>query len=304
MNVLLPLALAISGAKAWGTVGHETVAYLAQRFVATETKTWAQGILNDTSTSYLANVATWADSFRNTKAGAYSAPLHYIDAEDNPPDTCNVNFSRDCGSDACVVGAIANYTQRVSASPNGDKYQYTDALRFIIHFVGDVAQPLHDEAIDKGGNNIAVMFQGSSTNLHHVWDTSIVDLLANTSDSSSSLVGASKWADMLEKEIRSGKFESEAADWLEGLDITDAQGTALSWASDANKLNCEVVFTGEPDSMTNTELYPGYYEKAAPAVELQIAKAGYRLAAWLDAIVKQKAAKAYPVRMGMSKLHV
>lgn len=94
---------------AWGTLGHDTVALIAQNFVAANTKTYAETILNDTSATYLANVATWADSYRSTAAGKFSAPFHYIDAEDDPPHECGVDFQRDCGSEGCVVSAIANY---------------------------------------------------------------------------------------------------------------------------------------------------------------------------------------------------
>lgn len=60
-------------AYAWGALGHETVAYIATELVKNETRTWAQGILGDTSPSYLANIATWADSFRKTDEGQFSA---------------------------------------------------------------------------------------------------------------------------------------------------------------------------------------------------------------------------------------
>jgi hypothetical protein len=96
-------------ALAWGTLGHETVAFIAQNFVAADTQVFFSSILNDQSTEYLAKVATWADSFRYTKAGKFSEPFHFIDAEDNPPDSCGVNYSRDCGATGCVVGAIQNY---------------------------------------------------------------------------------------------------------------------------------------------------------------------------------------------------
>lgn len=110
--ILLILSLAAS-AQAWGVLGHATVAYIAQNYLSSETTTWAQGVLGDTSSSYLASIASWADDFRETKAGAFSAPYHFIDAEDNPPTTCDVNFSRDCGTAGCSISAIANYTQRV-----------------------------------------------------------------------------------------------------------------------------------------------------------------------------------------------
>lgn len=46
-----------------------------------------------------------------------------------------------------------------------------EALEFLVHFLGDVTQPLHDEAHEVGGNDIAVTFDGTKTNLHHIWDT-------------------------------------------------------------------------------------------------------------------------------------
>lgn len=81
---LLPLLAALPYASAWGSLGHTTVAYLAQNFVCDKTVKFAQGLLNDTSSAYLANVATWADSYRKEPGGEFSGVLHYIDALDNP----------------------------------------------------------------------------------------------------------------------------------------------------------------------------------------------------------------------------
>jgi len=111
MSALIVLALA-STAAAWGTLGHETVALIAQNYISSDTVTFCQNILDDTSDTYLANVATWADSYRYTKAGSYSQPYHFIDAEDNPPTSCNVDYDRDCGSGGCVVSALANYVSK------------------------------------------------------------------------------------------------------------------------------------------------------------------------------------------------
>ncbi len=102
---------ALPAAYAWGAVGHETVAYIASSFVSSETKTYCQKILSDTSADYLASVATWADSYRYTKAGEFSEPFHFIDANDKPPSSCSVNYDRDCGSDGCSISAIQNYVR-------------------------------------------------------------------------------------------------------------------------------------------------------------------------------------------------
>jgi hypothetical protein len=67
------LSLFGTRAFAWGTLGHETVAYIATGLVKNETKAWAQNILGDTSSSYLANISTWPDTWRRTPEGAFSA---------------------------------------------------------------------------------------------------------------------------------------------------------------------------------------------------------------------------------------
>lgn len=106
---ILALLISAHSAAAWGSLGHETVAFIAQNFVCDDAKVFFSSILNDSSTQYLAKVATWADSFRYTAAGQFSAPFHFIDAEDNPPDSCGVKYARDCGAAGCIVGAISNY---------------------------------------------------------------------------------------------------------------------------------------------------------------------------------------------------
>lgn len=86
-----------------------TVAFIAQNFVQSHTKTFFQTILKNTSSAYLADVATWADSYRYTKDGRFSEPFHFIDAKDNPPTSCGVTYNRDCSANGCVIGAIHNY---------------------------------------------------------------------------------------------------------------------------------------------------------------------------------------------------
>jgi hypothetical protein len=99
--------------------------------VTTPTKTYFQSILGDTTTDYLAAVATYvssslqlyekyltqsqADTYRYTTAGLYSKPYHFIDANDSPPSSCSVSYSRDCGSGGCVVSAIKNYVSIASS---------------------------------------------------------------------------------------------------------------------------------------------------------------------------------------------
>ncbi|KAJ9195947.1 hypothetical protein DTO166G4_6286 [Paecilomyces variotii] len=276
--ILLGLA-ATQGTHAWGVLGHATVAYIAQNYVNSEVASWAQGVLSNTNDSYLADIASWADEYRLTSAGAWSAPLHYIDAQDNPPSSCNVDYNRDCGSSGCSVSAIANYTQRVGDGRLSSEHT-AEALKFIVHFVGDITQPLHDEAYEVGGNEIKVTYQGYSDNLHADWDTYMPETLIG----GSSLSDAKTWADQLIKEIDSGDYASQKASWIDGDDVKDAQTTATRWASDGNSHVCTVVMPNGAAALEKGDLYPTYYNSAISTIELQIAKGGYRLANWLNMV--------------------
>ncbi|GAB7347874.1 hypothetical protein MBLNU459_g5401t1 [Dothideomycetes sp. NU459] len=284
---LLPvLGATLPVTHAWGTLGHETVAYIAQNFVTSATKSWAQGILDDTTTSYLANVATWADTYRYTSAGSWSAPFHFIDAEDSPPTSCSVDYSRDCGSTGCVVSALANYTKRVTSTSLSDSEVET-ALKFITHFVGDIHQPLHDEALEIGGNDVDVTFDGASTNLHHIWDTNMPETLRG----GYTLADAKAWATNLTTEIKSGTYKSEAASWISDIDVSDVVTTTMTWATQANSYVCTVVMPNGYKVLESGDLDGDYYASAIPTIELQIARAGYRLAAFLDAIYAGSSSK-------------
>ncbi|KAK6196780.1 hypothetical protein LQW54_011186 [Pestalotiopsis sp. IQ-011] len=271
-------AAALPGAVAWGAMGHETVAYIATNFVAASTKTYFQSLLGDTSTDYLASVASWADSYRYTTAGSFSSGYHYIDAQDNPPSSCGVDLDRDC-ADGCVVSAISNYTTRVlNAKLSASDRQI--AAKMIIHFIGDIGQPLHCEELETGGNGIDVLYDGDDTNLHHIWDSEIPESVSGGSSQSS----AKTWATTLTTAIKSGTYKTAAAGWVADLDISDAETTATGWASEANAYVCSTVLKGGVSAVENKELDGSYTTTAQPVVKEQIAKQGYRLAKWLDAI--------------------
>lgn len=122
LQAAVALAAQLQCTHAWGNMGHETIAYIAQSFVASSTATYCKNILGDTSTSYLASVATWADLFRYTSAGRFSAPFHFIDANDSPPGSCSVDYSRDCGSKGCSVSAVNNYVSSCCVSLRTERH--------------------------------------------------------------------------------------------------------------------------------------------------------------------------------------
>ncbi|KAA8570829.1 hypothetical protein MFRU_011g01120 [Monilinia fructicola] len=282
IHTLLPFLglLLVPAARAWGTLGHQAVAYVATNFVADETKDYLQALLGNKTEDYLAGVATWADSFRYTKAGRGTAPWHFIDALDDVPRSCGVKFARDCGEEGCVVAAILNFTSQL-LDPKVTKYDKYIAAKFIVHFVGDIHQPLHAENIDIGGNTIHVNFTGKPTNLHSVWDTAIPEKLVG----GYSMADAKDWADALTTAIKTGIYQYQAKSWLEGMDISDPLTTALGWARDSNAFVCTTVIPDGAEVLQGKELSGDYYDGSVPVIQLQVARAGYRLAAWLDMIV-------------------
>ena len=291
----LALALLLSsGANAWGTLGHATVAAIANNYLTSGAQTWVTARLGQGVT--MPSVASWADSFRYTSGGRFSAPYQYafsathrslwfqlildhsfIDAADSPPTSCSVDLARDCGRGGCVVSAIANYTARVqdtTLSPEDQK----EALEFLIHFIGDITQPLHDEAEQIGGNGIKVTWDSKPTNLHHCWDTQMVEKAAGGTNTTGTL---DTFSQTLIARIDSGSYSTQKASWVSCADITTASDCALTWAQDANAFNCQYVLKQDE---TGAELDGDYYTGAEPIIEVQIAKAGYRLGAWLNAL--------------------
>jgi hypothetical protein len=291
MKITTPLVLfsaSLPLAYAWGGLGHETVAFVASNFVTPLTETYLQAMLGDDSPQYLAKVATWADSFRYTEAGRFSGPFHFIDSQDQPPISCGVTFARDCGVQGCVVGAIQNYTSRLM-NASLPHFERNMAAKFVIHFLGDIHQPLHDEHLDRGGNGISVLFDGKPTNLHSVWDTSVPE----TYIGGYSIDLAMAWGFNLSAAIMSGEYAAVAPSWLDGLDIGDPVSSSLIWATEANKYICTTIMPDGKEALVGKELNGTYYEKAVPIVELQIARAGYRYVVYLKSKLKKVVANVF-----------
>ena len=181
----LLLLLASSPALAWAELGHRLVGALAQAQLTPEANLMVAEILRGEADPTLAGVAMWADDLRGADPERYRAtsPWHYVSP---PRGTCQVVPERDCRNGACVVGAIRAQREILAdSSQPADKRR--DALKFIVHFVGDVHQPLHaNNRPDRGGNGFQISLTTDippeayaranfrngimGTNLHAVWD--------------------------------------------------------------------------------------------------------------------------------------
>ncbi|KAK3317753.1 S1/P1 nuclease [Cercophora scortea] len=275
-SVLLASAAVVPTALAWGTVGHATVAYVASGLMKPETAAYCKKTLGDDSDEFLAAIASWADAFRYEPGGAFSVPFHWIDAIDRPPYSCDVDYDRDCTAEGCIVSAIMNYTNIQRAQP----YEPM-SLKWIVHFLGDIHQPLHDENYGAGGNNITVFVDGVKWNLHAAWDTAFLTKITGGTNLATAKIFSKG---LLARIQAGGAYAAASKKWFRSS-LKDPKAAAMAWATETNDYVCSSVLPEGPQQIEGKELNGTYYQAAAPVVELQIAKAGLRLAAWLDLIV-------------------
>jgi hypothetical protein len=173
-GLLAALAVAPS-VHAWGRQGHAIVAELAQRRLSPAAEAEVERLLAPEHTRSLADVASWPDELRDDPSrealAKATAKLHYINFRS---DDCTYVPPRDCPGDQCVVGGLTRYVAVLTDRSQPDAARL-EALKFVVHFVGDVHQPLHaGYRDDKGGNAYQVQFQGKGTNLHSVWDSGLL----------------------------------------------------------------------------------------------------------------------------------
>ena len=170
----LLLALLASTAHAWGSQGHQVIALLAEQELTPRAKEQVQILLALEPGETLASISTWADEHRNPT----TAPWHYVNF---PKNSCTYDAQRDCPDGNCVVAAIDKQLA-VLASKATDDRRLT-ALKYVVHLVADVHQPLHaGYGEDRGGNTYQLQAFMRGSNLHALWDTGLIKNLAMSNE--------------------------------------------------------------------------------------------------------------------------
>ena len=297
-----------SQARAWGCEGHQVVALLAEKHLTPRALAMAKKILADspidaTLNRYckeggidsLADASTWPDDMRSLRPE--TAPWHYIDI---PLGTIRRDVESFCDpKEGCVTRAIADELT-VLRSANANPKDRADALRFLIHFVGDLHQPLHAATNnDQGGNCVPVAFfdtlpqvrnaqtESYAPNLHSVWDTNILEKAT-----------AGKTVDQVAADL-DREFHKKMAAWQKGPANIDAwvwEGYKLATKNAYGKLPVHIpVETPQPVKTCaddnhvsarklklNEHLDEPYQTMATPIVKQQVAEAGAHLALLLN----------------------
>jgi hypothetical protein len=272
---------------AWGDEGHEIIALIAQSRLDPVARKNVDALLaadTDTLTAPdIAEAATWADRFRDSDrngARRNTRLWHFVDLELDGPDLNQACFGRPAlprGTPAangpaqdCVVDKIDEFAAELS-NPSTDASERIVALKFLLHLVGDVHQPLHaSDDHDRGGNEKRVSAAGMrAETLHHYWDTDFVEQLgANPQQIAVKLIAHIS--------------ASDAHTW--------AQGNSADWAMESFKVAKDDVYgrLPAPNVRGKVRLTDFYIAMADRDVAMQLSKAGVRLAVMLNQALGQR----------------
>jgi hypothetical protein len=263
---------ALSGhALAWGQEGHSIVAEIAQHRLSPEAAVMVEQLLGKGHS--LAAVASWADDARDLRPE--TSNWHFVDiplARDTYDEAVDCHPKDEAAHGDCLVAELNRLRSELRCA-TGDKK--VDALKFAVHFVGDVHQPLHAVLEKQGGNFI------------------IIDLFARGETCTGSCVPQHKYMKFHEA-WDSGMILGTVWDWGRYVDIletgdgwlttAEAQrsgidgGTPEQWAEQTHKA-AQTVWALLPD---NSVLDDAYYQKVSPIIARQLGVAGLRLAKFLN----------------------
>ncbi|MCX7556025.1 S1/P1 nuclease [Xanthomonadaceae bacterium JHOS43] len=154
-------------AQAWSAFGHRLVALLAQDQLSPQTRSQVDALLALEPGADLGTIAAWADEIRDRPEYRFTATFHYVNFRDG---SCHYDAARDCANGGCIVDALERYT-RVLGDAGRTPSERLEALKFVVHFTGDIHQPMHaGNRDDRGGNRFQVRVGDEGSNLHSVWD--------------------------------------------------------------------------------------------------------------------------------------
>ena len=294
-TLVLFLLTAAQPAYPWGAVGHHVVAMIAERRLSPEVRQRIRRLLFDGRYT-LRDIASCADQIRSGppkpgsrfpydpacdivagKVTGNTGPWHYIDI---PLPTQEKDLEKFCPNGECVVDQIERFTKILRDST--DDAERRRALLFLVHFMGDIHQPLHatERACDQGGNRELVNFylgekKSANEHLHAVWDSSLVEKLMKDDGLASEQALAS--------DLNGRIDEDEAPRWAR------ASVPGIAWES--YRIAKKQVYRGIPfldfcDKNTKpgeaTDLTPRYEDSGVRVVRERLMKAGVRLAALLE----------------------
>jgi S1/P1 Nuclease len=295
-------------ALSWGCKGHQTVALIAEKHISPGARQFVEKLLGEnpidpklkrycgnTTLDLMVDASTWPDDLRNER---HNGPWHYIDI---PRGKHKGALEEYCSTDGCVTRAIEEQ-RTILKDRSMDPAKRAEAIRYLIHFVADMHQPLHViNNGDNGGNCAPVKYlhheslpnplrperEDYSPNLHQIWDTEIVERDMEVSN-------PHRYADELDEKFREQSASWEAAgihleNWAWEIheraesEVYDAFSVKIPVEPDVKPKGCsDNNHVGKRLFENHLTADETYQSKAAKAVEIGLVEAGVRLAMILN----------------------
>lgn len=306
LSTLFSLLCSAAPVFGWGCEGHQITALIARAHLTPAAAAAVDLLLRrspidpalkrfcrDRPADLMADAATWADDVKFTEK---TAAWHYIDipltvsARTSLTPWCPAIGPSVAGKDrpGCIVNAL-EYELSILRDKTRTAADRASALRYVIHFAGDIHQPLHDsDNNDEGGNCTALRFFATSrpAKLHAIWDYMLI--ARELSNRHATEAGYAQTLDT--------RFANQSAGWIRTTDPAD-------WAWEGHQLAVTVAYgdlkpaipfeaPGPHDCPLETDKVAAlhiavagpYFDETVPVIDGQLAKAGYRLAALLNQI--------------------
>lgn len=236
----------------WGKTGHRVVGELASQRISKRTLKKINRLLDGMS---LAQVSTFGDEIKSDKRYRSYNPWHYANVK---TDETYTESEKNNAGDIVIAIEKCVETLKNPLTSRADKQFY---LKLLVHFVGDLHQPMHlGKPSDRGGNNVKLEWFGRNTNLHRVWDSNMIDDY--------------------------GMSYTELTANLPKLNAIElkriGQAPLMVWVNESHDL-AKQIYSSLPENKKLGYLYSYDYFKT---VRMQLLKGGVRLAALLDDIFK------------------
>ena len=251
LSTLLVLALfLVPGAFGWGQTGHRVVGYVAQQHLSAEAEARLADVLRSES---LAQVSTWMDEIRADDAYDHTSSWHWVTIPDGM-----TYAETEKNPDGDVLGKIREITAALKSDTLSAETE-RNYVRYLVHLVADIHQPLHvGTGEDRGGNEFTVVWFGEASNLHRVWDSGMID---RKQLSFTELAG---FVDARATDDRIARWQEDAVE---------------VWAEESMSYRDQVY-----DVPQDRELGYEYSYRNFETVEKRLLQAGVRLAAVLNEI--------------------
>lgn len=278
-------------AHAWGLIGHHTSAQVALDILTEQKSPAIKQIQDVLKRDDFVTSSTWADEIRGSTTEDWKKTIWYHFEKMNDTDKY-LTYLKDQEGDVKTRGGVLTAllaSETVLKDKKSSDVAKSNALKFIIHFIGDIHQPLHTGRVeDNGGNKIDVKWLGFDLSLHQVWDSQIIALgHKNLFAKGSKTEQVKAYADLLEAKFKASNMPDENKlkydDWLNESLVPRPDAYKYK-DEDARKytarfidvVDLRVYLAGVRIAYTMNRLFPGYDGISAPTAAGQVKQDNFR----------------------------